>query len=138
MTVGTRSGSGRPVVGKPMVAASREVVSVREHRLRLAAMLRASIGYRVDSPEGRVGVLTAVLPEYDDLPADRIEVASGFFVVTAVTVAFTDVASVDVIRRRVLIRRVQERRRGTRLEMARRVRQFLHAGGHTPPRPYAG
>jgi hypothetical protein len=123
------------MTGRRMAATGREVVSVREHRLRLAGMLRAAVGFRVDCPEGRVGVLTAVLPEYDDLPADRIEVASGFFVVTAVTVAFTDVASVDVIRRRVVIRTVPERRRATRLVMARRVRQFLHAGGATMTDP---
>jgi hypothetical protein len=134
MTAGTRSGSGRPVAGRRAMAAGREVVSVREHRQRLEGMLRTSIGFRVDCPEGRVGVLTAVLPEYDDLPPDRVEIASGFFIVTAVTVPFRDVASVDVIRRRVIIRTVPERRRGTRLEMARRVHQFLHAGGHGPAR----
>ncbi len=138
MAAGTRSGSGRPVAGKRVAAPGREVVSVREHRQRLAAMLRTSIGFRVDCPEGRVGVLTAVLPEYDDLPPDRIEIATGFFIVTAVTVPFTDVASVDPIRRRVAIRTVPERRRCTRREMARRVRQFLHAGGHTPARPHPG
>lgn len=137
MAAGTRSGSGRPVAGK-RTAGTDEVVSVREYRLRLAAMLRASIGFRVDCPEGRLGVLTAVLPEYDDLPADRIEVASGFFVVTAVTVAFTDVASVDVTRRRVVIRTAPQRRRGSGAETARRVRRFLQAGGHTPARPHAG
>jgi hypothetical protein len=95
-------------------------------------MLRTSIGFRVDCPEGRVGVLTAVLPEYDDLPPDRVEIASGFFIVTAVTVPFRDIASVDRIGRRVVMRTVPARRRATRFEVAHRVRQFLHAGGHSP------
>jgi hypothetical protein len=125
------------VAGERVVATSREVVSAREHRERLAATLRTAIGFRVDCPEGRVGVLMAVLPEYDDLPPDRIEVATGFFILTAVTVPFTDVGSVDVARRRVVIRTVPERRRASRHQMARRVRQFLRAGGHAPARPPA-
>jgi hypothetical protein len=112
-------------------ATGGEVVSVREHRQRLATMLRAAIGFRVDCPEGRVGILTAVLPEYDDTAPDRIEIASGIFIVTALTVPFAEVASVDPLRRGVSIRGMPERRRASRREMARRVRQFLRAGGRS-------
>lgn len=130
MTAGTRDGGGRSGARVRVVGATGgDVVSVREHRQRLATMLRAAIGFRVDCPEGRVGILTAVLPEYDDVTPDRIEIASGFFIVTALTVPFAEVASVDPLRRRVLIRVVPEGRRGSRREIARRVQQFLRAGG---------
>jgi hypothetical protein len=125
------------VAGERVAATSREVVSVRAHRERLAGTLRTAIGFRVDCPEGRVGVLMAVLPEYDDLPPDRIEVATGFFILAALTVPFAEVATVDAVRRRVVIRTIPERRRAPRHQMARRVRQFLRAGGHAPARPPA-
>jgi hypothetical protein len=130
MTAGTRHGSGQPVAGKRVLGvAGRDVVSAREHQQRLAATLRQAIGYRVVCPEGRVGVLTAVIPEYDDVAPVRIAIASGLFIVTAVNVPFADVVSVDPLRRRVFIRVVPERRRGSRSEMARRVHKFLRGGG---------
>jgi hypothetical protein len=132
MTAGTTDGSGRSSARTRVVRATGgDVVSVREHRQRLATMLRAAIGFRVDCPEGRVGILTAVLPEYDDTAPDRIEIASGIFIVTALTVPFAEVASVDPLRRGVSIRGMPERRRASRREMARRVRQFLRAGGRS-------
>ena len=130
MAAGTRDGGGRsPARVRVVRATGGDVVSVREHRQRLATMLRAAIGFRVDCPEGRVGILTAVLPEYDDVTPDRIEIASGIFIVTALTVPFAEVASVDPLRRGVSIRVVPERRRASRPEIARRVRHFLRAGG---------
>lgn len=114
--------------GTPSVAGG-DVVSARDQREHSVAMLRQAIGYRVVCPEGRVGVLTAVKPEYDDVVPDRIEVASGLFIVAVVTVGFTDVVSVDPLRRLVFIGSVPERRRGSRREIARRVRRFVRASG---------
>jgi hypothetical protein len=136
MTARTTRGSGRSVDGRPdLRAAGGDVVSARGRRTGLAAALRAAVGFRVDCPEGRVGILTAVLPEYDDLPPDRIEIASGLFIVTAVNVAFADVVGVEPGRRRVSIAVVPERRRASRLEIARRVHRFLQAGGRPAARP---
>lgn len=130
MTAGTtrRSGQSVAVRGTPSVA-GRDVVSARDQHERLAAMLRQAIGYRVVCPEGRVGVLAAVKPEYDDVIPDRIEIASGLFIVAVVSVGFTDVVSVDPLRGRVFIGSVPERRRGSRREIARRVRRFVRASG---------
>jgi hypothetical protein len=106
-----------------------DVVSVRDERRRLAGMLRAALGFRVDGPEGRVGVLVAVLPDYGDGLPDRIEIATGFFVVTSVDVPFVEVVSVDPLSRRVAIGVLPERRRASRRQIARRLERFLRAGG---------
>jgi hypothetical protein len=131
MAAGTTFGSGRPTAGREVVpSATRDVVSARERTPPPpAVMVRAAIGFRVDCPEGRVGVLTAVFPEDDDVAPDRIEIASGLFILTALTVPFRDVVSVDRSRRRVSIGVVPERRRGSRRAIARRVHEFLRAGG---------
>jgi hypothetical protein len=130
MTAGTTDGSGRLVAGKRALGApGGDVVSIREYRQHLAEMLRRSVGFRVDCPEGRVGVVTAVVPEYGDVAPDHIEIRSGLFIVSTVSVSFSDVVGVDGVRRRVSIRVVPERRRVGRREIARRVRRFLRAGG---------
>lgn len=118
------------------MAAGTRAPSVRERAAPSAALVRAAIGFRVDGPEGRVGILTAVLPEDDDTATDRVEIASGIFIVTALTVSVVDVVSVDRSRRRVSIGVVPERRPGSRPEVARRVRQFLRAGGQTLTRAH--
>jgi hypothetical protein len=130
MAAGTTYGSGRSTAGSEVLPdATDDVVSAREHRRPPPAVVRAAIGFGVDCPEGHVGVLTAVLPEDDDIAPDRIEIASGLFIVTALTVRAGDVVSVDRPRRRVSIGVVPERRRPSRQVIARRVRQFLRAGG---------
>ena len=132
MAAGTISESGRSAAGhRGTGAAAGDVVSVREHRRPPPGVVRAAIGFRVDCPEGRVGILTAVLPEDDDLTADRIEIASGLFIVTAVTVGCGAVESVDHSRRRVSIGVVPDVRRSSRPAVAHRVRQFMRAGGQT-------
>jgi hypothetical protein len=130
MTAITTSGSAGAAAYEPVTReAGRDVASVREDGQHLAGMLRAAVGFRVDGPEGRVGVLTAVVPEYDDGPPDRIEIATGLFIVTSVDAPFAEVASVDPLRCRVGIRVVPERRRASPREIARRVRRFLRVGG---------
>jgi hypothetical protein len=99
-----------------------EIVSVLERRQRLAGMLRSAVGFRVDGPEGRVGVLTSVTP-------DGVEIATGLFIVTTLAIPFADVAGVDPLRRRVHIRVMPEPRKITPGELARRVRRFLRARG---------
>jgi hypothetical protein len=130
MAAGTTYGSGRSTAGGEVLPTTTDdVVSVRERRRPPPAVVRAAIGFRVVCPEGHVGILTAVLPEDDDIAPDRIEIASGLFIVTAVTVLVGDVVSVDRPLRRVSIGVVPERRLGSRRGVARRVRQFLRAGG---------
>jgi hypothetical protein len=107
------------------------VVLVRDERRRLAAMLRTAVGFRVDGPEGRVGVLRAVVPDFGDGLPDRIEIATGLFLVTSVDVSFVEVMSVDPFGRRVGIGIVPDRRRASRPQAARNVRRFLRKGGRS-------
>ena len=83
------------------------VVSARDEQRRLAGMLRAGVGFRVDGPDGRVGVVSAVVPDYGGGPPERIEIATGLFAIGA----------------------VPERRSQTRQQVARAVRRFRRAGG---------
>jgi hypothetical protein len=106
-----------------------DVVSVRDERQRLAGMLRAAEGFRVDGPDGRVGVLAAVVPDYGDGLPHRVEVRTGLFLVTSVDVPFGQVASVDPFARRVGISVVPEPRRATRRQTSGRIRRFRRAGG---------
>lgn len=113
MTAGTTDGSRRLVAGERALGVpGSDVVSARESRQHLAVMLRRSVGFRVDCREGRVGVLTRVIPECDDTAPDHIEIRSGLFIRSTLSVPFSDVVSVDRLLHRVSIRGVPERRRG--------------------------
>jgi hypothetical protein len=109
-----------------------DVVSARDERRRLAAMLRAGVGFRVDGPDGRVGVLSAVVPDYGDGLPDRIEIATGLFLIASVGVPFGQVVSVDPFSRRVGIGVAPEPRRATRRQVARAVRRFRRDAVRTP------
>jgi hypothetical protein len=106
-----------------------DVVSVRDERTRLAGMLRAADGFRVDGPDGRVGVLGAVIPDYGDGLPDHIRITTGLFLIASVDVAFGQVVSVDPFARRVGISVVPECRRAARRQIAGRVRRFRRAAG---------
>jgi len=108
-----------------------DVVSVREERRRLAGMLRTAVGFRVDGPEGRVGVFRGVVPDFGDGLPDSIEVTTGLFLVTSVDVAFAEVVSVDPFGRRVGIGVTPDRGQARRRQTARNVRRFLRAGGRS-------
>ena len=125
----TAPGIDRGVYPSGAVEASLDVVSVHDERRRLAGMLRAAVGFRVDGPEGRVGVLAAVVPDYGEGLPDRVKIATGLFVVGSVDVPFVEVVSVDPLGRRVAIAVLPERRRATHRQTARRLERFLRAGG---------
>jgi hypothetical protein len=130
MTARTASqGIDRGISRSGAVDVGGDVVSVRDERTRLAGMLRAAVGFRVDGPEGRVGVLGAVVPDFGDGLPDRIEIATGLFVVSSVDVPFVEVVSVDPLWRRVVIGVLPERGRASRGQTARRLGRFLRAGG---------
>ncbi|MGH3428878.1 MAG: hypothetical protein ACRDQZ_15155 [Mycobacteriales bacterium] len=106
-----------------------DVVSFRDERRREAMMLREAVGFRVDGPEGRVGVLTAVVPDFGENLPDRIQIATGLFLVASLDVPFGEVVSVDPYRRRVGIGVLPTRRRLSRRQAARNVHRFLRLGG---------
>ncbi len=109
--------------------AGPDVVSARDEQRRLAGMLRAGVGFRVDGPDGRVGVVSAVVPDYGGGPPERIEIATGLFLVRSVNVPFGQVTGVDPFSRRVAIGAVPEGRSQTRQQVAGAVRRFRRAGG---------
>jgi hypothetical protein len=92
-------------------------------------MVRAAVGFRVDGPEGRVGVLSIVIPDYGDGLPERIRITTGLFLTTSVEVAFGEVVSVDPFTRRIRIGSAVEPRRATRRQTARKLRRFLRVGG---------
>jgi hypothetical protein len=66
--------------------------------------LGASCGYRVDDPNGRVGTVDGVVTgAWSDRP-DAIEVRVGLFRQALLVVGVDDVAGVDPVRRRVVLR----------------------------------
>lgn len=94
----------------------------------LAERLRRAVGFRVDGPEGRVGTLRALVPgDLGTEPGLRVDV--GLFIRREVGIPLRDVREVDPDRRRVLVARVPRIPRRGRAELARRVREFLHASG---------
>ena len=108
---------------------SRDVVTARGGREGLARQLRSAVGYRVDGPDGRIGVLRAVLPaEMEGSPA-HLEISRGLFIVTTVCIPFEDVCSVVPSRRRVVVRVDPPFRRLTPRALERRVRRFLREHG---------
>lgn len=122
-------------------AVGPDVVSFRDERRRVATMLRTAVGFRVDGPEGRVGVLTAVVPDFGEGLPERVQIATGLFLVASVDVPFGDVVSVDPYRRRVGIGALPTRRRSSRRQAARTVHRFLRVGGRDASRnrpPEAG
>ena len=132
MSVQTTSGNGGPVTDEGVIGQTgSDIVSVRNDREVLAGVLRSGVGFRVDCPEGRVGVLTRVIPDDYGLVPARIEVATGLFIVVGVEIPFAEVASVDPQRRRVFLRSVPERRRRSPSEMTRTLQHFLRAGGRS-------
>jgi hypothetical protein len=86
--------------GRP---AGADVVGIRPDPVVLAPQLRAAAGYRVDGPDGRIGVLYGVAPAEPTAPPERLLVSIGLFIVTTVSIGVADVRAVDVERRRIVV-----------------------------------
>jgi hypothetical protein len=68
------------------------------------------VGYRVDSPDGRIGSIAAVLPPRGGRRDVVVLVKTGLLTCSLTAVPSAAVGSVDASRRRVLLRRsVQQR-----------------------------
>jgi hypothetical protein len=118
-----------------------DVVSFRDERRRVATMLRAAVGFRVDGPDGRLGVLTAVVPDFGERLPERIRIVSGLYLIASVDVPFVHVVRVDPLGRRVDIDVIPALRSASRRQAARNVHRFLRAGGRDADmsrRPVAG
>jgi len=71
--------------------------------MRAANDLATCVGYRVDSPDGRVGSVAAVLPS-GETPGGALLVHTGLLQCTLSALSFELVERVDADRRRVLVR----------------------------------
>jgi hypothetical protein len=94
---------------------------------RTRASLGAALGFRVDGPDGRIGVLRDLAPAEASATCQRLIVRTGLFLVTAVSVPVTDVVSVDAARRRILVRSTPQLAHRPPAELARHIRRFLRA-----------
>jgi len=93
---------GHPLYREDVVAAAGDVVAAK--RAQPAFDLSGLDGYRVDGPDGRVGVVTSVTASRHDGPPDTIHVVTGLFIVRVMPVAETEILEIDAERRRLLIR----------------------------------
>ena len=93
---------GHPLYREDVVAAAGDIVSAK--RAQPAFDLSGVEGYRVDGPDGRVGVVTSVTASRHDGPLDTIHVVTGLFIVRLTPVAETEILEIDAERRRLFIR----------------------------------
>jgi len=85
-------------------------------------------GFRVDGPEGRVGVVVGVSATAPGAPPDTIHVGTGLFVVRDVPVPASEIVRIDGERHCVHIRSMVRRRRSP--HVARMLRRFLASVGN--------
>ena len=93
---------GHPLHREDVVAATRDVVAARP--TQPAFDVSEVDGYRVDGPDGRVGVVTSVSASRNDGPLDTIHVVTGLFIVRVTPVAVSEILEIDADRRCLLIR----------------------------------
>jgi hypothetical protein len=123
---GTRAstrGAGRDPAG---TAAGSAIVSDPDERRRLIEQLRGAAGFRVDGPEGRIGILQGFDPGDAGKPG-HIRVSIGLFIVKVVPISIADVVRADLSRRRVHVRVIPPERRVPGQALARRVRRFVRS-----------
>jgi hypothetical protein len=80
-----------------------DVVTIRPDPVTLAPVLRAAAGFRVDGPDGRIGVLHGVSPDEPTAPPQRLLISMGLFIVTTASIAVGEVRSVDGERQRIVV-----------------------------------
>jgi hypothetical protein len=110
----------QPLHREDVVAAARDVVAARS--AAPAFDLSGIEGYRVDGPDGRVGVVTNVTASRPDGPLDTIHVVTGLFIVRVTPVAESEILEVDPERRRLFIRTMLRPQRST--NVVRMLRRF--------------
>lgn len=130
--------SPRAAAARTQHSPGTDVVSIRPDAAALAPSLRAAAGFRVDGPDGRIGVLRGVAPSEPTAPPEQLLVSIGLFIITTVSIAVAEVRSVDVERRRILVATTPRLPLRSPAELARRVRRFVRlaarraAGDETP------
>jgi hypothetical protein len=80
-------------------------------------------GFRVDGPDGRIGVVTRVSSSSAGKAPDTVHVVTGLFIVRVVPVAVSEIVQIDTERRRLLVRSMVRLPRSK--DVARMLRRFL-------------
>ena len=80
-------------------------------------------GFRVDGPDGRIGVVTRVSSSSAGEAPDTIHVVTGLFIVRVVAVPASEIVQIDADRRRLLIRSMVRLSRTP--NVAQMLRRFL-------------
>ncbi|MGH3141427.1 MAG: hypothetical protein ACRDQE_17005 [Gaiellales bacterium] len=111
-----RSGHTEDVVGTP-----RDVVAPLQRSG--SEGIGAVEGFRVDGPDGRIGVVTRVFPSTGGGAPDTIDVVTGLFIVRVVPVAGSEIVQIDAEHRRLVIRSMVRLSRTP--NVARMLRRFL-------------
>jgi hypothetical protein len=115
----------QPLHREDVVAARRDVVAAK-HALP-AFDVSGVEGYRVDGPDGRIGVVTNVTARRPDGPLDTIQVVTGLFIVRVTPVAESEILEINAERRRLLIRTTLRPPRSS--NVSRMLRRFFASGG---------
>lgn len=110
-----------------------DVVAIRPG-IALAPALHTAAGFRVDGPDGRIGVLRGVAPAGPGGGPQRLLVSVGLFITITVSIAAADVVSVDVERRRIVVATTPPLPRRAPAELARRVRRFVRTAARRAAR----
>jgi hypothetical protein len=110
-----------------------DVVAIRPG-VALVPTLRTAAGFRVDGPDGRIGVLRGIAPARPAEQPERLLVAVGLFNINTVSIAVADVRSVDVERRRIVVATTPPLPRRTPAELAHRVRRFVRTAARRAAR----
>jgi len=115
--------TGHPLYREDVVAAARDVVAARPAPAAPVFDLSGIEGYRVDGPEGRVGVVTNVTASRPDGPLDTVHVVTGLFIVRVTPVAESEILEVDPDRRRLFLRTMLRPQRSS--NVARMLRRLF-------------
>jgi hypothetical protein len=121
--------SNRSVHTQDVVAPAPDVVASR--RRSGSSDIAGVEGFRVDGPDGRVGVVTRVSASAAGAPPDTIHVVTGLFIVRVVPIAASEIVRIDADLRRVDIRSMVRRPRSP--HVARMLRRFLASVGNGAP-----
>jgi len=102
-----------------------DVVTILPDPVTLAPVLRAAAGFRIDGPDGRIGVLYGVAPDEPTAPPQRLLISMGLFIVTTASIPVGEVRSVDGERQRIIVATTPRTVRRSRARVARRARRLV-------------
>lgn len=119
--------SARPGEKEDVVAPVRDVVGLPSQRAGSGDITGVE-GFRVDGPEGRIGVVTGVSSSMSGGPPDTIDVVTGLFIVRVVPVAASEIVRIDDEQRRLHIRSMLRQPRSP--NVSRMLRRFLASVGN--------